>query len=455
MKIIVIGINHAGTSAIRTLLELNPKLEVLAFDRNSNISFLGCGIALSISGVVKNVNDLFYSNPNQLISMGAKVFMNHDVIEIDEENKKIKVQNLDDKKINIYEYDKLIYSGGSWPIDLKIKNNTLNNIKMCKTYQDAQKLINYANNDNFKNICIIGAGYIGIELVESFIKKGKKVSLIDCKNRVLFNNVDYEISSVIEKKLTDNKVDLFLDQFVTEYIGDKNVEKIKTSKNEIIKADLVIECAGICPNTKLLKNVNKIRNGAVIVNKKCLSSNKDIYVIGDACAIYDNAIKDYQNIALATNAVKTGIVAACDICKVEKMNIDGIVGTNALCVFNTNIATTGISEETAKRFKINFKSFYFEDNDRPEWMNEYDKVGIKIIYDPINYTLLGSQIISHNTNHSEWIFALAIAIQNNMNLFQIATSDVYFLPHFNKPFNFVLSAILSILGFKYFDKKPK
>jgi len=52
-KVVVIGINHAGTSAVRTLLAQNPELEVVAFDRNDNISFLGCGIALAVSGIVK------------------------------------------------------------------------------------------------------------------------------------------------------------------------------------------------------------------------------------------------------------------------------------------------------------------------------------------------------------------------------------------------------------------
>lgn len=51
-KVVVIGVNHAGTSAIRTLLTQNKDHKVTAFDRNDNISFLGCGIALSVSGVV-------------------------------------------------------------------------------------------------------------------------------------------------------------------------------------------------------------------------------------------------------------------------------------------------------------------------------------------------------------------------------------------------------------------
>jgi hypothetical protein len=31
-------------------------------------------------------------------------------------------------------------------------------------------------------------------------------------------------------------------------------------------------------------------------------------------------------------------------------------------------------------------------------------------------------------------------------------TDVYFLPHFNKPFNFIISAILQALGLTYMKK---
>ena len=46
MKVIVIGCTHAGTAAVKTILSENPKTEVTVFERNDNISFLSCGIAL-------------------------------------------------------------------------------------------------------------------------------------------------------------------------------------------------------------------------------------------------------------------------------------------------------------------------------------------------------------------------------------------------------------------------
>lgn len=47
-KIIVIGANHAGTAALNTILDNYKDNEIISFDANSNISFLGCGMALWI-----------------------------------------------------------------------------------------------------------------------------------------------------------------------------------------------------------------------------------------------------------------------------------------------------------------------------------------------------------------------------------------------------------------------
>lgn len=451
MKVIVIGINHAGTSAIRTLLSINPNLEVVAFDRNDNISFLGCGIALTVSGVVRNMQDLFYSNPTELQSMGAKIFMNTDVVSIDRENKSIIVKDLSTNETRTENYDKLIYAAGSWPIDLHFKNQDLKNIEICKLYQHALKLIEESNDDKIKKVAVVGSGYIGVELVEAFKQKGKEVALIDILERPLGNYFDAPFTDELAKAMQEHGIKLHLGEKVEEFIGDENgyVKQVITDKSTI-DADLVIMCTGFKPNSELLPGLKKIQNGALVVNQKTQTSDPNIYAIGDCAAIYDAASKQYRNISLATNAVKTGIVAASQICGLENVVIPNIVGTNALCVFGLKYASTGMTEEVAKKFGLKVHSAYYKDNDRPEWMNTVQEVEIKIVFEEGTYRLVGAQILSHgNSNHSEWIFALALAIQQGLNLFQVAFTDVYFLPHLNKPFNFVLSAILKSIGMKY------
>lgn len=452
MKVVVIGINHAGTSAIRTMLSMNPNLEVVAFDRNDNISFLGCGIALSVSGVVKDTKDLFYSNPEELKQMGAQINMNTDVIGIDREKKVVTVKDLLTGQIREESYDKMIYAAGSWPNNFNIPNQDLKNIEICKIYQHALKLIEKAADESIKHVTIVGSGYIGIELVEAFAEKGKKVTLIDVIPRPMGNYFDEEFTTQLEQKMKDHNIDLHLNERVEKFIakdGTDEVGQIVTDKTTI-DTDLVVLCTGFRPNTDLLPDLKKVANGAFIVNQKVQTSDENIYAIGDCAAIYDAASKQYRNIALATNAVKTGIVAASQICGVENVVLPNIVGTNAICVFGLKYASTGITEENAPKFGLKVKSSYFKDNDRPEWMNTVQPVEIKIIFEEETLRLVGAQILSHgDANHTEWIFALALAIQQGLNLFQLAFNDVYFLPHLNKPFNFVLSSILKVIGMKY------
>lgn len=452
MKVVVVGVNHAGTSAIRTLLSINPNIEVVAFDRNDNISFLGCGIALTVSGVVKDTNDLFYSNPKELSSMGAKIFMNTDVVKIDRSKKNVVVKDLKTNQERTESYDKLIYAAGSWPVNFNFKNQDLKNIEVCKIYQHALKLIEKSNDDSIKNIVVIGGGYIGIELVEAFVEKNKSVALIDVLDAPLSNYFDKELTPQLAEAMKKAGVKLHLNEKVQEFISDvdgEKVAKVVTDKSTI-NADLVILCTGFKPNTDLFDDLDKVKNGALIVNQKVQTNDPNIYAIGDCAAIYDASSKQHRNIALATNAVKTGIVAASQICGLDNVVLPNIVGTNALTVFGLKYASTGLSEESAKRFGLDVQSSYFKDNDRPEWMNTYDEVEIKIVFEKSSYRLVGAQILSHgNSNHSEWIFALGLAIQQQLNLFQVAFTDVYFLPHSNKPFNFVLSSILKAIGMKY------
>ena len=56
--IVVIGANHGGTAVLNTILDQFPGNRVLAFDRNSDISFLGCGMALWIGGQISGPEGL-------------------------------------------------------------------------------------------------------------------------------------------------------------------------------------------------------------------------------------------------------------------------------------------------------------------------------------------------------------------------------------------------------------
>ena len=450
-KIVVIGVNHAGTSAIRTLLTQNPEHEVTAFDRNDNISFLGCGIALSVSGVVKNVNDLFYSNCDELKRLGAKIHMKTEVTRVDTDKKFVVARDLDSGEEREVAYDKLIYAAGSWPVEFKVANKDLKNIHICKLFQHAADLIEKASAPDINSVAIVGAGYIGIELAEAYHQKGKKVTLIDLQDRVVPAYFDTEFTDRLEDDIKSEGINLVLGSRVTGYEGGNNgeVKRVVTDKGTY-DADLVIQCIGFKPNTGLLPKVEKLENGAIKVDSGMRTSIPDVFAIGDSAAIFHAATRSHRHVALATNAVKGGVVAASQINGVEQVKLESIAGTNAICAFGNKLASTGLSETAAQAAGFEVASSFYSDNDRPEFMGSTEEVSVKLVFDKKTLRLLGAQIGSYgNTPHTECIFYLSLAIQKQMTLLELATTDVYFLPHFNKPFNFIISAILQALGINY------
>ena len=249
MKVVVIGCTHAGTSAVKAILNETKDVTLNVYERNDNVSFLSCGIALYVGGVVKKAEELFYSNPEELKDLGANVFMQHEVTDINVEDKTVTVTNLLTNESFTDSYDKLVLTTGSWPIIPPIPGIQSENILLCKNYNQALEII--ARKNEAKRIAVIGGGYIGIELVEAFVDSGKEVVLIDGLDRILNKYLDPEFTDVLEDDLRSRGVTIALNETCKEFVADENgkVSKIITTNQEF-EADMVIMCVGFRPSNE-------------------------------------------------------------------------------------------------------------------------------------------------------------------------------------------------------------
>ena len=314
MKIIVIGCTHAGTAAIVNTKKLYKDAEITVYERNDNISFLSCGIALYVGWVIKDPKGLFYSSPEQLNVLGVDTKMQHEVIEANLDKQLLTIKNLITGEIFEDNYDKLIITTGSWPIVPRIEGIELENILLSKNYNHSNIIIDKAK--EAKKIVVIGAGYIGVELVEAFEMNGKEVTLIDSEERILNKYLDKEFTDVAEKAFVDHGVELALGQTVTRFEGKNGkVHRVVTTKGEY-DADLVILCIGFRPSTELFKDqLEMLNNGAIKVDEYMRTSKENVFAAGDSCAVMYNPTEEYRYIPLATNAVRMGTLVAKNLVK--------------------------------------------------------------------------------------------------------------------------------------------
>lgn len=453
-KIVVIGANHAGTSAINTMLTgYGEQNEVVVFDQNNNLSFLGCGMALWIGKQIDGPEGLFYSNKEKLEEAGAKVYMNAPVEAIDFEKKEVKA--IVEGQPHVESYDKLILATGSVPIIPSIKGvelvkdersrefkATLENVQFVKLYQNSEEVIKKLENPDISRVAVVGAGYIGVELAEAFERLGKKVTLIDVADTCLPNYYDREFTDLMSKNLSDHGIDLAFGQTVQAIEGEDKVERIVTDK-ATYDVDMVILAIGFRPNTAFAGGKLKtFANGAFLVDKKQETSIKDVYAIGDCATIYDNALNDTSYIALASNAVRTAIVAAHNACGNDIESV-GVQGSNGIAIYDLKMVSTGLTEARAKAAGYKAVVTEYKDLQKPGFIKENNnEVAIKIVYDKETRVILGCQIAS-TQDVSMAIHMFSLAIQEHVTIERLALLDLFFLPHFNQPYNYITRAAIA------------
>ncbi|WP_151733670.1 FAD-dependent oxidoreductase [Paenibacillus tengchongensis] len=451
MKVAVIGCTHAGTAAIVNTAQLYPDAEITVYERNDNISFLSCGIALYVGGVIKDPQGLFYSSPEKLAELGVTTKMRHEVTAVDTANKTLKARDLNTGREFTDTYDKLIMTTGSWPIVPKLEGMDLDGILLSKNYSHSNTIIEKAQ--QVKHITVVGAGYIGVELVEAFQMNGKQVLLIDAEDRILSKYLDGEFTAPIQHSLEDHGIKLALGEKVSSFAGENGkVTKVITDKGEY-ETELVILCIGFRPNTELLKGqVDMLPNGAIIVNDYMQSSVPDVYAAGDSCAIHYNPTGKNAYIPLATNAVRMGTLVARNLVA-NTIPYMGTQGTSGIKIYEDNIAGTGLTLDAAKAEGIDAESVMITDNYRPEFMPTYEEVQLKVVYERESRRILGAQIMS-KMDLTQSINTISVCIQNKMTVDQLAFIDFFFQPHYNKPWNFLNTAGLAALPKPAAVKEP-
>lgn len=442
MKIAVIGCTHAGTAAILNAASLYPEAQITVYEKNDNISFLSCGIALYVGGVVKDPAGLFYASPSTLAEKGVATKMEHEVEQIDFDKKVIQVKNLKTGASFEDSYDKLILTTGSWPILPPIPGVDLEGIKLCKNYGHANAIIEQAK--TAKKVVVVGGGYIGVELVEAFKENGKEVTLIDSMDRMLNKYLDKPFTDALERSMTQHGVKLALGQTVSAFEGtDGKVSKVITNKG-VYEADMVILCVGFKPNSQLFNGkLDQMPNGAIVVDAYMRTSREDVFAAGDCCGVTYNPTGEPVYIPLATNAIRMGLLVAKNLMG-PVLKHQGTQATSAIKVFENHVAATGLTEEAAFEAGLDVASVILEDAYRPEFMPTAEQALVKLVYRKSDQQILGAQIMS-TVDLTQMMNTMSVVIQNKMTMAELALTDFYFLPHYDKPWSLLNIAALKAI----------
>lgn len=440
MRVVIIGGVAAGMSAAAKLKRSKPEYDVVVYEKTDIVSFGACGLPYFVGGFFDDENNMIARSPQKFIESGIDLNIFHEVLKVDTDNKKLIVKNLQDNSEFEDSYDKLMIATGASSIIPPIKNVDLQNVSTLKSMQDGLKVKELINKEENKKIAVIGAGFIGLEVVEAAKKLGKEVTVFQLEDRILNQVFDKEITDVLEEEIRKHNVDLRLEEVVLELVGETKVEKVITNKGEV-DVDMVIIATGVRPNTSFLKDtpIKMLQNGAIIVDEFGKTSVEDIYSAGD-CATIKNIVSGQDTyVPLATGANKLGRIVGENLAGYENA-FQGSLASSCIKVMDMEAASTGLTENQATKLGLDFKVKFISDFNQTNYYPGRDKIYVKLVYDAKSKVILGGQVAGYK-DAVQRANVIAAAIFGKMTTSQLGMLDLCYAPPFARTWD-----VLNVAG---------
>ncbi|MGL5188167.1 MAG: FAD-dependent oxidoreductase [Cetobacterium sp.] len=391
MKIVVVGAVAAGTSVIAKARRNSEEVEIVAYTSGSDISYSGCGVPYYIGEDYIKRGNLTPRDAKWFESrFNMKLNINHKVLSVNPDLKKIEVLNEITKEVFEDSYDKLVITTGARPRKIDFDNE---NIFYIRDVETGDKLKKFIHETSPKKALIVGSGYIGLEMVENLAQRGIEVTVLEMNSSI--GRVDSEISIYLEKYLAKKGVKLILNDKIKNISEDGKI--VSTENGETLEVDFIVAAVGVLPNVEFLKSsgIQLGKSEAIRVNSHLETNLKDIYAAGDCATTYSLLTGEETYVPLGSTANKMGRILG-DRLTGGNLEFKGILGTSIFKIFDMAFASTGLDEKEALEKGYSIEIIHNIKPNQTEYLEASREMVIKAIADRKTGKLLGVQMLGEN-----------------------------------------------------------
>lgn len=462
-KVLIIGGVAGGAGTAARFRRLDETAEIVVFERGSYTSYANCGLPYHIGNVIKERDALFLVTPEAMKKKyNIDVRVRNEVIGIDRENKTVQVKKLDSGEVYNESYDKLVISTGSSPLKPPIEGIDSEGIYTLWTIPDTDAIKNFITERRPTTAAVIGGGFIGLEMVENLHDAGCKVSLVEMLDQVMAP-LDFEMAQSLHENIRMNQVDLLLGDGVSKFQKQDNGILITLKSGRTLTVDLVILSIGVRPNGELAKACGLQINekGGIVVSDDLVTSDPDIYAVGDVIEVEEYIGKGRTMIPLAGPANKQARICANNLHQdlmgsSQREQYHGTQGTSVAKVFDLTAATTGVNVKTlerwGKKIGVDFHEAMIIAKSHAGYYPGATQLLMKLIFDN-NGKILGAQGVGQD-GVDKRIDTIATAIRFGGDIYALEEMELAYAPPYSSakdPVNmlgFVADNILSgMVGF--------
>lgn len=447
MRLLIVGGVAGGASAAARARRLSEEADIVLFERGPDVSFANCGLPYYVGNVIPDRKKLLVTTPDMLRQRFRLDVRTLTVVEsIDRVRKVVQVRDLSTNRVNEERYDKLLLAPGAAPLRPPLPGIDLPGIFTLRNLPDIDRIKEIVDR-GAKHVVVVGAGFIGLELVENLVHRGVQTTLIELNDQVL-PPLDKEMTTPILEALRAKGVDVRLKNSAESFESCSDGVQVRLKSGDLLTTQMVIIGVGVRPENKLAVDagLNVGPRGGIQVNSQMQTSDPDIYAVGDAVEIKDFVTGDPTQVPLAGPANRQGRLAAENIFG-RSTKYRGTQGTAILGLFGKTAAMTGQSEKALLRSKRPYRKIYIHPAHHAGYYPGAEGMTIKLLFDPDSGRILGAQSVG-GAGVDKRIDIIAVAIQAGMSVYDLEEMELSYAPQFGSakdPVNmagFVASGLL-------------
>ncbi|WP_133471751.1 nitrite reductase large subunit NirB [Paraglaciecola marina] len=287
MRVVVVGNGMVGHYFVDELIKANKaddtQIDVTVLSAEPRLAYDRVHLSEYFSG--KTADELALTTPEYYELSNIKFKLNAKVININKLAKTVTTESGD-----VFEYEKLVLSTGSYPFVPPIPGNDQPHCLVYRTIEDLENIS--ASSAVSKVGVVVGGGLLGLEAANALKEAGLQTHVVEFAPQLMAVQVDAGGGRLLRSKIENLGVQVHT-QKATQVIekGDVCRYKMVFVDGTDLETDMILFSAGIRPSDALARefDIEIGPRGGIVVNDQCLTSDADIYAIGE-CALWNNFI---------------------------------------------------------------------------------------------------------------------------------------------------------------------
>ncbi|WP_144906305.1 FAD-dependent oxidoreductase [Halobellus captivus] len=468
---VVVGGDAAGLSAASKCLRTDPDRDVVVFEKGEWISYAHCGTPYFVKGEVDRLEDLLSLSPAEADERGIDLRRGHAVVAVDTDARTVTVE----AGGTTFEqpYGDLLIATGAHAVSEPIEGSSLDGVFTLHGLDHAAAIRAYLTPpDEFdveslgggdpldesvaehygamtppETVAVVGAGYVGVEMVEAFDAWDVDIHLFQRSGRPVpaFGEA---VGDAVTEHLRESGVTLHFGEEVARLDGaDGHVQRVVCESGSELAVDAALVGIGIAPNTDLLEGtpVELGESGAVATDACGRTSVEDVYAAGDVAEMSHVVTGEPTWGPLGLPANRAGRAIGATVGG-DQTPVGPVAGTAMVKAFDLECGRTGILDrDRAREAGFDLVSETITAGSRSGYYPGAAETTVTLTADRDTGRLLGGSIVGTDRAAIR-IDTVATALGADLTVAELERQDLGYAPPFSPVWDPVLVAAKVLNG---------